>query len=212
MLPIQDSRISYENEKWTAECSCGYRNSYSTKNSCLRMLERGNCRHCKKDYRSIGLDVNIYRRVDGRWCSKCSGCGAEQAYTRKDHAKQSEFADWQCKKCVARSKGFSKNMPVGNVARLYNRFRKSANKRQIYWGISIKDFEDCYTGQCVLTGWEISMTYDNCTASLDRIESSKGYEVGNIQWVHVMVNMCKNKYPQDKFVEMCKAVANKLNS
>jgi hypothetical protein len=210
MLPIQDSRISYENGKWTAKCCCGYKNAYSAKDSCLKMLERENCRHCKKDYRSVDSDVNIYKRFDGKWCSKCSGCNAEQAYTRKDHAKQSELADWQCKKCISKAKGFSENMPVGNVARLYNKFRKSANKRQIYWGISIKDFEGCYTGKCVLTGWEISMTYDNCTASLDRIDSSKGYEIDNIQWVHTMVNMCKNKYSQDKFVEMCKAVANKV--
>jgi len=54
------------------------------------------------------------------------------------------------------------------------------------------------------------MTYANCTASFDRIDSSTGYEKGNIQWVHVMVNMCKNKYSQDRFVEMCKAVADKV--
>jgi hypothetical protein len=54
------------------------------------------------------------------------------------------------------------------------------------------------------------MTYADQTASLDRIDSSKGYEIDNIQWVHVMVNMCKNKYPQDKFVEMCKAIASKV--
>jgi hypothetical protein len=50
------------------------------------------------------------------------------------------------------------------------------------------------------------MTYSNCTASFDRIDSLKGYQADNIQWVHVMVNMCKNKYPQDKFLEMCRAV------
>jgi hypothetical protein len=54
------------------------------------------------------------------------------------------------------------------------------------------------------------MSYANCTASLDRIDSSNGYEVGNIQWVHVMVNMCKNKYAQDVFVKMCKSVADRV--
>jgi len=54
------------------------------------------------------------------------------------------------------------------------------------------------------------MDYGTCTASFDRIDSSKSYEVGNIQWVHTMVNMAKNKYPQEKFIEMCCAIADKV--
>lgn len=54
------------------------------------------------------------------------------------------------------------------------------------------------------------MEYGKCTASLDRIDSGQGYTNSNIQWVHSMVNMCKNKYPQDKFIEMCRAVADKV--
>jgi len=57
-----------------------------------------------------------------------------------------------------------------------------------------------------MTGWPISLAYGAQTASLDRVDSRKGYVVGNIQWVHSMVNMSKNKYPQDKFIEMCRAV------
>lgn len=209
MLAIQDSRVSKKEQAWFATCVCGYQNKYSSKDKALKMLERGSCRHCKKHYLNVGDNVGIHQREDKKWCSNCSGCGAEQAYTRKDHAKQSTVADWQCKKCVARSKGFSKNMPVGDTARLYNKFRKSANMRKIKWSINIKDFENCYDGFCALTGWEISMSYQKTTASLDRIDSNKPYEVGNIQWVHSMVNMSKNKYPQDEFIKMCKAVADK---
>lgn len=45
------------------------------------------------------------------------------------------------------------------------------------------------------------------TASLDRIDSSNGYVVGNIQWVHKDVNIMKNKYDEDYFVSMCLLVA-----
>jgi hypothetical protein len=54
------------------------------------------------------------------------------------------------------------------------------------------------------------MSYGSCTASFDRIDSTKPYDADNIQWVHTMVNMCKNKYAQGRFVEMCKAVADKV--
>lgn len=44
--------------------------------------------------------------------------------------------------------------------------------------------------KCALTGWDIdAMTVSNNTASLDRINSLEGYVVGNVQWVHKMVNM-----------------------
>ena len=64
-----------------------------------------------------------------------------------------------------------------------------------------------YDGLCRLTGWPISLAYGQSTASLDRKNSKLGYEAGNIQWVHVMVNMCKNKYDEALFVEMCCAIA-----
>ena len=46
------------------------------------------------------------------------------------------------------------------------------------------------------------------TASLDRIDSKKGYIKGNLQWVHKDLNIMKNSYPNQYFIEMCKKVAN----
>ena len=45
------------------------------------------------------------------------------------------------------------------------------------------------------------------TASLDRIDSSKGYTTDNIQWVHKDINIMKNDYGNDYFIEICKKVA-----
>lgn len=108
---------------------------------------------------------------------------------------------------MSKAKGFSQNTPVGNERRLYNKFRKAANTRGIKWGIDYDTFISGFTGKCSLTGWDISMGYKDHTASLDRIDSTKGYEAGNIQWVHTMVNMCKNKYAQPEFISMCIAVS-----
>jgi hypothetical protein len=83
---------------------------------------------------------------------------------------------------------------------------KSAQSRGIHWDITIDEMFESFNGVCALSSWDISL---NHTASLDRIDSSKGYSSGNIQWVHTMVNMTKNKYPQDKFIQMCIAIANK---
>ena len=174
------------------------------------MLERSTCRFCKRDYRNVGDTVSIYKNTDRKWCSTCSGCNIEQAYTRKDHAKQSTVSDWQCKKCAASLKSYSSNQHVGDERRLYNKFRKSADARGIDWDLNFKKFTSSFDSTCALTGWHISMKYGECTASLDRVDSQKGYSTDNIQWVHTMVNMCKNKYDQDKFIEMCQAISDKV--
>ena len=45
------------------------------------------------------------------------------------------------------------------------------------------------------------------TASLDRIDSSKGYIENNIQWVHSVVNNMKNDLKEKDFKKYCKLIA-----
>lgn len=46
------------------------------------------------------------------------------------------------------------------------------------------------------------------TASLDRIDSTKGYIEGNVQWIHKDINWMKNRFSQDYFVETCIKISN----
>jgi hypothetical protein len=207
MIAIKEDRINKIDNSFVSSCICGNILNFTTKNAALNMLERGTCRYCKKDYRNVNSsEINIYK-VGDKWGKKCSGCNTEQLYTRKDHAKQSSLGDWQCKKCVASAKGFDENRPVGDEKRVYNRFSKSAISRGIDWKLSVDEMYEYFNGYCNMTGWEISIKYSNQTASLDRIDSSIGYVKGNIQWVHKMVNMCKQHNSQDKFIEMCVSIA-----
>lgn len=209
MRVIEDSRVVYVNGKFFASCVCGQYAGFSTKNSALRMLLRGNCLKCKRDYRSVKYTaLRIYQNKDKKWCSICSGCNKEQAYTRIDHAKQSEISDWQCRSCRAASRAFSANASVGDKQRVYNKFKNNAARRGLSWDITLEELFLKYTGKCALTGWDISLNYKQTTASVDRLDNSKGYTVENIQWVHVMVNMTRNKYPLSDFVRMCEAISN----
>lgn len=45
------------------------------------------------------------------------------------------------------------------------------------------------------------------TASLDRIDSGKGYVPGNVQWVHKRVNIMKNVVEQEEFLKWCSRIA-----
>jgi hypothetical protein len=69
-------------------------------------------------------------------------------------------------------------------------------------------------GQCALSGREISLAKEHfwhknggTTASLDRINSSKGYIEGNLQWVHKDFQFMKSDLGQQEFLDMCVEVA-----
>jgi len=41
------------------------------------------------------------------------------------------------------------------------------------------------------------------TASLDRIDSTKGYTIDNVQWVHTIVNRMKWNTDENEFIKWC---------
>lgn len=70
-------------------------------------------------------------------------------------------------------------------------------------------------GKCAMTGIDLSFAKLNKdwstgkqTASLDRIDSSKGYEIDNIWWVHKRINMMKKEMSVEEFQNWCILVAN----
>jgi hypothetical protein len=97
----------------------------------------------------------------------------------------------------------------------YNSFRKSAIARNLEWHLSIEDIATMYerqAGKCAMTGWDIgwSETGWDHTASLDRIDNSRGYDLGNIQIVHKTVNMARGSLSIVEFQKMCLAVADRV--
>lgn len=69
--------------------------------------------------------------------------------------------------------------------------------------------DEVQKGKCALTGLDISVRAK--TASVDRIDSSVGYVVGNVQWLHKDVNMMKRHYGVDYFVKLCHLVSKKMS-
>lgn len=65
--------------------------------------------------------------------------------------------------------------------------------------------------KCALSGIELSFPTKwkdkSYTASLDRIDSSIGYILDNVQWIHKDINMMKRTYNQNYFIEVCKKIA-----
>ena len=62
--------------------------------------------------------------------------------------------------------------------------------------------------RCALSGVPIS--FEDHTASLDRIANAVGYVKGNVQWLHKHVNMGKRDISQEVFIQMCRDVASRF--
>ena len=163
--------------------------------------------------------LKVIRKEDGRYYKPCSKCNVEQSYARKQYAELSLAQKKLCKSC-------SNKLPQNNqhkgwikdVLRLsfIKKYEAHAKLKKREWSVSFEYLADLLIKQdfkCSLTGWDIdAMNVQNNTASLDRIDSSVGYIEGNVQWVHKMVNMCKQNYEQIEFIEMCEAITeHKLN-
>ena len=157
-----------------------------------------------------------YKGEDGRWYKPCPSCGEEQSYLRHSYALSSYNEGKECKSCSNKRpennahKGWVKD--VIRTSFCY-KYEAQADLRGLDWGVTFEYLADLLIEQdfkCALTGWDIdAMEVNKNTASLDRIDSSKGYIEGNIHWVHKMVNMSKQSYTQEEFIGMCKAVSNK---
>jgi hypothetical protein len=162
------------------------------------------------------------KKDDGRWYKPCSKCGILQSYLRKCYATASLLEQKSCKKCTSIN-----NHPLGLYEDIhiswFRRFDVNSVLRGIEFAITIEDVWTQYIKQgkvCNLTGMDIGWykgkvggdTENPCmytTASIDRIDSSKGYTVDNIQVIHKDLNFMKGVFNQDHFIRMCKAVANR---
>ena len=112
-----------------------------------------------------------------------------QSYLRKNYAEHSLKAKKRCKACANSDpdsnshKGFYKDVLRCSFA---HKYKASAELRSIEWNVSFDYLADLLIEQdfkCALTGFPIEAMNVNNNASLDRIDSSKGYVEGNLQWV-----------------------------
>lgn len=108
---------------------------------------------------------------------------------------------------------------VGDISKgfWYDHIIRSAegkgNRRKIELKMTIEEAWELFIKQnkkCALSGITLCFPRTNkdnsYTASLDRIDSSKGYLVENVQWVHKDINIMKNKFDNQHFIEMCKKI------
>ena len=163
--------------------------------------------------KKLELPSEVHQKNDGRWYKPCPSCGAEQSYLRRNYAIESFKLKKVCKKCSNRKTENSRRGYEGPVRiSWFNKFKTQADLRNYEFAISALDIANMYynqKGRCALSGipigWEEVGTIHS--VSIDRIDSSKGYLLDNIQLVHKDINMMKQQFDNDYFIQLCMAVA-----
>lgn len=143
------------------------------------------------------------------WNVRCV-CGTERKLIR-NHLQR--FKSCGCLRYELQCKGNFQG--CGELPKSYwSDLTNKARLRDIPFLISIDEAWELFekqNGKCALTGERLKFRRKNGkiigTASLDRIDSTKGYTIGNIQWIHKTVNAMKSNHPEKEFIDFCKKVA-----
>jgi len=150
-----------------------------------------------------------------RFCKCLCECGKEVLVERFNLIRN------QTKSCgcnrYPKGKTSRKWKSVGELhASTLGRFKWNASARHISFDLTLEQGWELYQtqkGLCALSGIPITFnsTSKVCdgTASLDRIDSSKGYVMGNVQWVHKTVNFMKHTLSTKELLEWCKKIIDK---
>lgn len=175
------------------------------------------CNRCKNEY---WVRSDIFKSGQS---TKCRNCANKDNYTQNVKEGKLDALNYSIE-----HKG------VGDLSKiLYYHYLKNAEKRNIEFNISIEYLWNLFIKQgnkCALSGIYINLRPEDKTipitivkngnrninwelfnASLDRIDSSKGYIEGNVQWVERQVNICKHILSNQEFINLCKKIVNHVN-
>lgn len=160
----------------------------------------------------------IEKRVGG-WVWKCKcDCGNET------EANVSKLRRGKKKSCGCGVDGKNNYGWKGYeeiMGTVWNHIGIHAKQRKIMLDITIKDGWELFKKQnrrCALSGVLLyfaktakELRSKKQTASLDRIDSSKGYTKDNVQWIHKDLNLMKWDWNQHEFLNWCKLVTTYQN-
>jgi len=189
--------IRAHNRKQVLSCGCSYRNDLTN--------QRFDSLIAIKYLRTTEPHHRVY------WLCQCD-CGKFIEVTSKNLIRKST------KNCGDRNihkhykyKGYQ-DIPGS----LFHRMKDGARKRNHEFDITIEQMWELFLKQnkkCALSGRDIDFgdfniitQYRKTTASLDRIDSKKGYTIDNVQWVHRDINMMKHIYDQGYFISTCREI------
>jgi hypothetical protein len=162
----------------------------------------------KKDYLTI-IAIDGHKRDKVCWIALCD-CGKKTRITGGDFSRKDgrNIKSCGCKNYLKGSESPHWRGRFGISSSYWTRTKFGAKKRGFDFKINERDAYLVLQKQknlCALSGIPIILEKD---ASLDRIDSKKGYVKGNIQWLHKDINRIKSDLDQNYFISLCKQIAN----
>ncbi len=147
------------------------------------------------------------------WICKCD-CGHERiAESRLLRNKSIKT----CKKCSIKNRNGKTNPSWQGYEdislSLFNSIKRDAIRRGLEFSITIEFLWELFksqNGKCALSNESLNfrtkVKSSDGTASLDRIDSSKGYTIDNVQWVHKDVNVMMWDLSMERFFDLIKKI------
>jgi hypothetical protein len=124
----------------------------------------------------------------------------------------SQGTSTQCRKCSYQKRKTYESAAKQLISHSKWRAHKKTLPFEISYEYAMQKFKD-QKGLCAVSGIPIEFAlgrvahkHGETTASLDRIDSSKGYTKGNIQWVHKRVNSIKSDMTMPELISFCSAI------
>lgn len=115
-----------------------------------------------------------------------------------------------------RSCGMARRMSQDKISgTLFDAIKRGAVVRNLKFLITKEQIQKLFIKQerkCAISGVPLKFssgckTFDG-TASLDRIDSKRGYTTDNIQWIHKDLNYMKQDFPEKDFFEWINIIHN----
>lgn len=174
-------------------------------------MQTKKCAHCQSEI-SISLFSRNRNKKDGLqdYCKKCDQIKHKKYYYNKNHQEQKQIYGVHQREKQQQNPLFINDPEIW----YFNQVKRAASKRKnCLFNLDYQDILLIPHKQCCFCGIKIKFTKTftqasgNQNASLDRINSSKGYEVGNIQWSCWKCNRLKSTFSQDDFIHLCNLIA-----
>lgn len=230
-LKIIDKALKNNKPAWKCICYCGKEKIVTTNNlinastrscGCYKSEYIKNRNKCKihniqYDKTKIGLEIGNIKILSyfklSRWHGhiwKCE-CKCGNKLNISDNLLKN-INELHCG-CIK-----TNNLLYQEIKYLYDKAKKSALKRNLEFSISQQYIWNLLNKQkrrCKLTNVEIEVgnhSSDNITASIDRIDSNKGYVEDNVQWVHKKVNKIKQDLKESELIDWCRKIVNHVSN
>lgn len=119
--------------------------------------------------------------------------------------------------CGCKTKENSKRTAYKDITgETFARYKRIAKQRKLEFNVTIEFLWRLYIKQdrkCALTGIPLIFSDNGLKhkASLDRINSNRGYTEDNVQWVIKEVNIFKLAQDEKEFYEICKKIVETLS-